>query len=162
MDPKAKINILVEELEEETLVYDLDRHRAHCLNTTAVFLLRAADGKRSVAELARLTTEEVNAPVSEDVVFLGLERLGKANLMEWDGPTGTPEGMTRRQAVRRLATVGILLPSVMTLVSPLPAQGATSIAINDCSAATVGRCCTNGKFCALSKQGNYTCGGARC
>ena len=162
MDPKAKNNVLVEELPDETLVYDLDRHRAHCLNPTAAFLLGAADGTRDIPELARLSGEEFDAPASEEVVRLGLERLQRARLLEWDEPGVVPEGVTRRQALRKLATLGIAIPAVMTVVSPLAAQGGSTIAIGDCALATFGRCCTNNKLCIQTKRGDYKCADPGC
>jgi len=45
--------LVVQELSEEVLVYDLDRHRAHCLNRTAALIWRHCDGSTSVAEMAR-------------------------------------------------------------------------------------------------------------
>jgi hypothetical protein len=161
MDPKAKTNVLIEELDDETLVYDLDRHRAHCLNPTAAFLLQAADGTRDEAELARMASEHFGHPATEEVVALGLERLRRAKLVEWDGTPGHPEGISRRKAIRRLATVGLTLPAIITIVSPLAAQAGTNIPLGACALGTVGRCCTNGKLCVL-KRGKYRCAGAGC
>ena len=162
MDPKAKTNILVEELAEETLVYDLDSHRAHSLNPTAAFLLHAADGSRSEKDLARRATEHFGEPASLEVVQLGLDRLRRAGLVEWDGSAPAQEGMTRRQAVRKVATVGILLPAVMTIVTPTPAQAATLIAPTQCTLANVGMCCTNGMTCVQVRGSFYQCRGPKC
>jgi hypothetical protein len=162
MDPKAKTNILVEELAEETLVYDLDSHRAHSLNPTAAFLLHTADGTRSEEELARRATAHFGEPASLEVARLGLDRLRGAGLMEWGGSDPAQEGMTRRQAVRKVATVGILLPAVMTIVTPTPAQAATAIPTNQCNLANVGRCCTNSKTCVQVRGSSYQCRGPKC
>ena len=162
MDPKAKTNILVEEMADETLVYDLDRHRAHTLNATAAFLLGAADGTRSEAELAELASEEFGSPATEEVVRLGLQRLERASLLEWGGNIEIPEGVTRRQAIRRLALVGILVPTVMTVITPLPGQAATNIPLTACSLANAGKCCTNNKLCIQTRRGDYKCQGPPC
>ena len=37
--------MLVREIGEETLVYDLARHEAHCLNAPAAFVYRQCDGR---------------------------------------------------------------------------------------------------------------------
>ena len=52
MKPLAKTNLLFEELADETLVYDVDRHRVHSLNPVAAFLLRNAEGTRTIRDLA--------------------------------------------------------------------------------------------------------------
>ena len=161
MNPKAKTNILMEEMTDETLVYDLDRHRAHCLNPTAAFLLREANGERDVEELTRMAEEAFGVPATEEAILLGLERLTKARLMEWDGPQAVPSGPTRRQAIRQIATLGLVLPAVMTIVTPLAAQG-TGITPQDCkTTADIGNCCINQKRCILWR-GKIRCKGDPC
>lgn len=163
MNPVAKKNILVEELPDETLVYDLDRHRAHCLNPTAAFLLTQADGERDLHELASLAEAEFGENTSEEVVHLGMERLQRARLVEWEG-AGTPEtGISRKDAIRRLALVGLVLPAVMTIVTPFPAQAATGITPGECrkSGGGTGQCCTNSKLCIVSGK-NGACAGGLC
>ncbi|MGW8267583.1 MAG: hypothetical protein ACWGSQ_14550 [Longimicrobiales bacterium] len=148
MNPKAKANILVEALPDETLVYDLDRHRAHCLNPTAALLLARADGERDLPALTRLLKEELGEPATEEIVRLGLERLRRARLLEWDGEGIGREGMSRRQAIRRLAGVGIALPSVLTVAA---AQGPPGTHLTPAACRkdpmALGRCCTNGRLC---------------
>ncbi len=70
MNPVAKKNILVEELPDETLVYDLDRHRAHCLNPTAAFLLAQANGERDLEDLSRMAEAEFRDNTTAEVVQL--------------------------------------------------------------------------------------------
>jgi hypothetical protein len=157
MKPKAITNILVEEMSDEVLVYDLDRHRAHCLNPTAAFLLQHADGTRDLGQLTSLAAEEFDTPASEEVIRVGLKRLERAKLVRWDAQPSVPEGMSRRKALRQLATLGLAIPAVMTIVSPLAAQGATTIPIKDCNLANVGRCCVNNKLCIQAKNGKFQC-----
>lgn len=160
MDPRPKANLVVEEVDDETLVYDLDQHRAHCLNPTAGFLFRSADGRRSVADLTSMVEREFGA-ASPEVVRLGLERLRKAGLLAWEAaPERDP--VSRRQMLQRVAVLGILLPTVMTLVSPFPAQAATYILNSACNLANVGKCCKKGKLCIKNKKKRYRCQGAPC
>lgn len=165
MNPKAKTNLLFEDYPDETLVYDLDRHRAHCLNPTAAFLLREADGTRDVAELTRMAEAAFEEDGGEDVIRLGLERLERARLVEWEGSSPAPSGPSRREAIRRLATVGLAIPAVMTVVSPLYAQG-TGITPQECKTLEdIGNCCVNQKRCIRVQQGKSVrirCLGARC
>ena len=167
MNPKAKEHIVRERLPEETLVYDLDRDRAHCLNPTAAFLLEQADGEKDVSALALATEREFGEVVSEEFVGLGLERLARAKLLEWENPDRPLTGMTRRAAIRRLAVAGLALPAVVTIVSPLPAQTATAIPPNVCNgggAENSGKCCTNGRLCILTNpaRNRYQCRGVPC
>ena len=42
--------LLVEELPDEVLVYDLDREKAHCLNRTAALIWNHCDGRTTVED----------------------------------------------------------------------------------------------------------------
>ena len=165
MNPEANTNILVEELADETLVYDLHSHRAHTLNPTAAYLFQLADGTRTERELAELASDHFGEVATVDVVRIGLERLKRAGLVKWDGRAPTAEGMTRRQALAKLATVGILIPAVMTIVSPTPAQAVSMIPGKSCNLANLGKCCTDKKgnqLCVQNKKGQFKCEGPLC
>ncbi len=54
--------LVVDDLPDEVLVYDLDRHQAHCLNRSAALVWRACDGHSDPAEIARRLTAELDAP----------------------------------------------------------------------------------------------------
>lgn len=45
-------NIIVQEIGDETLVYDVSSREAHCLNRTAAMVWRACDGTRTKRELS--------------------------------------------------------------------------------------------------------------
>ena len=58
--PRARQDeLVVEELPDETLVYDLKRHEAHCLNRTSALAWRRCDGRTTVAEVAVLLGEGI-------------------------------------------------------------------------------------------------------
>ena len=60
MLPKARQERLTTQvLPDETLVYDHERHKAHCLNVTAALVWRHCDGHTSLDELARRVAAEV-------------------------------------------------------------------------------------------------------
>src|SRR5947207_11051235 len=72
--------LIIEELEGETLVYDLDSHKAHSLNASAALVWRHCDGRTTVSDIARIMHNELKAPLSEDLVLLALDRLQTARL----------------------------------------------------------------------------------
>ena len=73
--------LVVEELQDETLVYDLKRHKARCLNRTAALVWQHCDGQTTVTELAALLEEQLATPTDETVVWMALDRLGRAHLL---------------------------------------------------------------------------------
>ena len=119
--------LVVQEMSDEVLMYDLKRHKAHCLNRTAAFVWNHCDGETTVDEIAKLMETEWRTPVSADAVWLALDKLSKADLLE-ERITLPAEkaGISRRSAVRRLGFGAMLaVPVVMSLVSPAAAQAAS-------------------------------------
>jgi hypothetical protein len=151
MNPRARTDdLVVQDLADETLVYDQARHRAHCLNRAAALVWRHCDGRHTVADLARVVARELGLPEDEDVVWLALDRLKRAHLLEGEvarpGETGR---LTRRDVLRRLGLAGglaLLLPAVTSILAPDVAQavsGTTQSACQNNPAANAGRCCVN-------------------
>ena len=131
--------LIVEELTEETLVYDLDAHKAHSLNPSAALVWRHCDGRTSVRDMARIMHDELKAPVSEDLVMLALDRLQTAKLLSDSVPA--EDGISRRAVMKKLALVGglsVLLPAIHSIVAPTPAMAQT--------------CFPNGSFCTSGAQ----------
>src|SRR5437763_9240292 len=100
--PRAREEgLLVQELPDETLVYDLNRHRAHSLNRTATLIWRHCDGRTTAAEMAALLQRELNLPADEEVVWMALRRLGRAHLLqERITPPADALRYSRRELVR--------------------------------------------------------------
>jgi len=121
-------DLVVQELPDEVMVYDLKRHKAHCLNKTAALVWHHCDGETTVTEMASLLASEVGSPIDEEVVWYALDKLGKAELLEAKPDLPIKGGMSRRRMMRRLG-VGAMaaLPVVMSLVSPVAAQSVTVV-----------------------------------
>src|SRR5215213_1795427 len=115
VEPHARREGLVShDTSDELLVYDLKRHKAHCLNSSAALVWKHCDGQTTVKEMAQRIGKETGAPVDEEVVWLAVERLGKAHLLQerMVRPNG-PTGMSRREAIRKLGLAAALsLPVV--------------------------------------------------
>lgn len=125
--------LILRELPDELLVYDLDRHRATCLNRTASVVFRLCDGTRSVPEIARAAEPELGVPADEALVRLAIDRLRRAYLLE--PSSARPDPLTRREWVRRVGRLGLaagLVPVVTSIVAPTAAQAATAIDPMDC------------------------------
>ena len=139
--------LVIKELGDETLVYDLERHRAHCLNRAAALVFRGSDGRTSVRVLARRLRRELDAPADEAWVLLAIRRLRRARLLEEvAGPQELRVRVSRRELLRRVGlTAGALLPLVTTLVAPTAAQTFTCVVGNaGCSGQPFATCCNCG------------------
>ena len=158
MLPRAReAGLVVQDLQDETLVYDLDRYRAYCLNPPAALVWRHCDGRTSVAEMAKLLEKEVGMPPDNEIVWLALERLGRAHLLR--EPLTASVGSarcSRREVMRKIALLGgisLILPAVGSIVAPTPASAAT------CVTSCAGK--PNGVLCTPC-DGSKCCSGGLC
>lgn len=128
MPPHArKEGLLVQELEDELLVYDLERSVGHCLNPVTALVWQHADGKTGVPEMAALLRDELGMEPDERLVWVALDCLGEAHLLR-DEVVVPPEaeGVSRRDLLRRVAVSGGVAAAasfaLMSVVAPKPAQ----------------------------------------
>ncbi|MCP9496528.1 MAG: PqqD family protein [Pyrinomonadaceae bacterium MAG19_C2-C3] len=120
--------LVVQNLHGETLVYDEQTHKALCLNETASLIWAACDGRTDVAGLKRKLERLNDAPIADEVVWLGLDQLTKQGLLKEIvvRPAGMPSGVSRRAALRTLGiTAAIAIPTVTAIIAPTAAQAAT-------------------------------------
>jgi hypothetical protein len=138
--------LVVEELPDEVLVYDLRRYRAYCLNRTTALVWRHCDGRTTVSEAAARLAEELTLPVDEGIVWMALDRLARARLLrEPPAPVDHHGRYSRRDIARRLALAGgasILLPVVSSILVPTAVEAAfTSCTRTQCRSGTVLNSC---------------------
>ncbi len=134
--------LLVTEVMGEVLVYDLDRHRAHCLNPPAAVVFKHCDGTRSVADLARVLRRELGAPADPECVWLALDRLAEAELLQVRVSRPARAGRLSRRALIRRIGVAVLLPAVTSVVAPTPAEAAATC-VSDCTGQAFGTPCSS-------------------
>jgi hypothetical protein len=135
--PKAKTErLIVREIDDETLVYDVGRHSATCLNEFAAKVWRQCDGETSVAGIAAALGED------ERAVWLALHRLNKSQLLveEIALPPDMSTGKTRRQIAGQLG-LGAAVAAVASIVVPAAAQTASCLGF-DAPCSSNGQCCS--------------------
>jgi hypothetical protein len=162
--PRAREErLIVRELPDELLVYDLERHRASCLNRMAMLTWRRCDGRATVREIAEALEGELAVPVDERAVWLALDRLSRANLLE--APVVLPswaEGYSRREWVAAVGKASsVLVPAVVSILSPI-AAAAQSNAISPAACVSLGTACastpcTTGLLCRNGGKGMKSC-----
>ena len=166
--PKARTDgVLVEELDGETLVYDLETHGAHCLNPAAALVWKKSDGRTPVRDMVPLLSE-VGLPAEESVVWMALSRLDDAGLVESVSLPGKRALFSRKEVLRVLgatAAMTLLLPAVESVVAPLAAQTASCITLTACKALPSKNCgglpiCTNRTLCC--KRSGKSCTAVTC
>lgn len=155
--PKPRTEgLIVEELDGETLVYDTDRDRAHCLNSTAARVWKLCNGRRTPGDIARQLHKEIRKhnPVSqpqpdtatidstEDLVWLALDQLNRDHLLIEGFATPRVPPISRRQALRRVGIgAAIAIPIVASITAPTAVQAGTCGHTNS-NCTTGAECCS--------------------
>ena len=151
-------NLIVKELPDETLIYDLDSDEAHCLNQTAALVWKNCDGTRSARDLASLLSVQLGTRLSEEVVWVALDQLQQFQLLSQ--PVSRPThlaGISRRQLIRTLGiAAAVSSPAITTIIVPTPAQAASCGTPDNRDA---GCPCSSSSQCASGccHQTHFTC-----
>ena len=148
--PSARTEgLVVEEIGDELLVYDLNTDEAHSLDPAAAAIWRACDGTATVAGIAtRLNLDDA-------AVQATLKHLGELNLLAGEVPAVTVTH-SRRAVLRRGLVAGaagaVAVPVIHSIVAPAPAHAQSSSLCSFSSECTSGCCCMVGTgstgFCA--------------
>jgi hypothetical protein len=116
--------LVVQHLGDEVLVYDLERHRAHCLDRAAAAIWALCDGQTSVTGMVARLRASVHSTVDEAFVWHGLSQLSKRQLLQQC--IAREVGLSRREALRRFGTAAAIgLPVVASILAPTAAEAAT-------------------------------------
>ena len=154
--PKARSSgLVVEEVVDEVLVYQLETHLARLLSPQTAKIWRLCDGQQRIEDIA----EELEVPQSavEDTI----QELFVADLLDASPEKSVPDGerfdLSRRSVMRQAAAATLLVaPAIVTLsiptavaaLSALPGQG------NECrNEAQCGTPVGRNGLCCFGKQG---------
>jgi hypothetical protein len=138
--------LLVEELPDETVIYDTTRHEVHCLNRIATFIWNHCDGRTSEAEMARLLRKDLDVAADRATVGLIVEQLEALHLLA--KRSAQPAGVVRRSrraAAKQLAALG-LAGLVMTIPVPTAMAAGSGMIGSPCATGAqcvTGCCCQN-------------------
>lgn len=147
--------LVVQEVMDETLIYDLQTHRAHCLNETAAVVWRSCDGQTSLESIAETLRKRhtgfaaAEAGAAAEVVALAVQQLDAIGLLH---PVAAPTAarISRREVARRLGLVGslaVLVPAITSIAAPTAAMAASPTCIQTGRACTFFDACCNGRLC---------------
>lgn len=132
MTPSArKDDLIIQEVDGETLVYDLKTNKIVSLNKTSSLVWKNCDGKKTAAEIAKEIQHNIGTKINEDFVYFAVNQLNKENLLK--PPFDYSDkfaGMSRREVIRKVG-VGAMasLPVVAALVAPSAIQAQTCTGI---------------------------------
>ncbi|MGI8545320.1 MAG: PqqD family protein [Aridibacter sp.] len=120
--------LVIQELKDEVLIYDLKEHKAFCLNETSALVWQACDGKKSVTEISQSIGGKLNKPVTEDLVYLALDQLKNDNLLA-NPKEIIPNfnGLSRREVIKKVGLASMIaLPVISSLITPTAAMAGSA------------------------------------
>lgn len=126
--------LVMQEVPDELLVYDLRTDKAHCLNRSAAMVWKLCDGTNSVDDIVRQFKAGGGGTITQDFVWLALSQLDEKRLLD---TTVAPrfKGESRRQLIRKIGYVSAALPLIASLVAPARLQS-----LSDCVCASPAQC----------------------
>jgi len=103
--PRARgENIVSRRVQDELIIYDKARDVATCLNSFAADVWARCDGQSSPVAIAQALSQSRPEPVDERAVWLAVNRLSRAKLLEEPIkiPPAVPGRANRRELLRQL------------------------------------------------------------
>ncbi len=142
--PKARENdLVVQNMIDEVLVYDLITNEAHCLNKTAAFVWSCCSGDASVIDIARSAEVRFGSPVDADLVILAVTQLKDRRLLS-EGSMSDAEFPSRRAMIKKVGLASaIAVPVIASIVAPqnvLAGVSCTCISPNQCNSQAGNSC----------------------
>jgi hypothetical protein len=137
-------DLIVEELGDELLVYDRRTDVAHSLNAVATAVWRGCDGATDLDALAAAIAPRAGEEDAEALVLRALDELREKGLLE--AQRAAAPGLSRRQALGRIAGVGmaaVAAPLIVSAAAPTPAD-----AVTPACTAQYGTCTTTAQCCS--------------
>jgi len=108
--------LLVEQVDAETVVYDLGSKDVHCLTPLAAAAFEYCDGHTAVSRVAGLAQERLGEPVTEDEISAAVSQLDERSLLETP-PLILQEGISRRDLAKKSAKYSAAVASVPLIAS---------------------------------------------
>jgi hypothetical protein len=155
MPPKARADgLLVEHVGDEIVVYDLESKQAHCLAPLAAMVFSLSDGEATFTDIAAKAEQDLGQPVTERDVSAAVSQLEECALLDApvvDAPLLVRDGLSRRQAISKVAFAGAAAAFGGSLITSIAAPSALAAAG---SGKPEGCACSKNKDCAS----NHCCG----
>lgn len=156
--PVARKNdIVIQELENDVLIYDLNNHKAFCLNQTSAMIWRLCDGNRNILQISDEMSKKFQTLVDEQLVFLALDELSRNNLLiSTVKPKTFFPKQNRREIIKKIGFTSLIaLPLISTLIAPTAAAAQSGGGIGQvCSLSNPSTCSTGN---CLNSGGSGLC-----
>ncbi|MFV0389979.1 MAG: PqqD family peptide modification chaperone [Pyrinomonadaceae bacterium] len=153
-------SIIVQEQNDECLLFDLVTNKAYCLNPTATYVWSLCNGKNSISDIRILVEKKFKANVTNEYIDLSIDLLSEQQLLENANEIRKDVATVNRRELLRKVGFGaaIALPLVTSIFAPTAASaqsGGSGICdLNGAPCSPVGSPCYIPDTCDL---GSGTC-----
>ena len=155
VNPKSRRDeMVVQQIDEELLIYDLKANRAFCLNETLAQIWQRCDGTKTVADLVKIIRDKSGNQITTELIWLAIDQLKRENLLS-NGEDIRPDfqGLSRRQMIRKVGLNSMVaLPVIASLVAP----NVTDAQSMNCSAMPLAPNCVSGS-CRANAPAEANC-----
>ena len=157
-----KNDIVIQELDDELLIYDLKTNKALSLNETAALVWQLSTGDKTISDIAKIATQKLNIAFSEELVWLALGQLKKENLLE-NGLDITISygGKTRREVIKQVGLASLVaLPIISSIIAPTAVLAQSTCggsATSGCACIPLGCSCVVGGLANSSNCASQCC-----
>ena len=138
-----KDELVIQELAEEVLVYDLRVNKALCLNQTSALIWQNCDGEKNISEIVGDVEKQLGYVLGEEVVWFALSQLEKENLLANDERLPDRfDGLSRRDVIKKIGlTSMVALPVISSMIAPMAVHAQSCVGTDSpCTASA--QCCS--------------------
>lgn len=152
-----KNDLVIQELDNEILIYDLKTNKVFGLNETSALVWQLSTGDKNILEIAQIISQKLKIPLTEEFVWLALEQMKKQNLLENESAIESHyQGASRREVIRRVGLASMVaLPMISSLIAPSAVQAQSSSSCGTAPNIALGCSCVVG---GLANSGNCASG----
>jgi len=124
-NPRKRTTVATTASSDRLDLFDHQQQQAYALNSTSALIWQHCDGQTTPEQLTELLRQNLNVSCAEadQLTWLALDELGKANLLEAEvtRPYPLSSQLTRRQMLTTVATAGVAL-AVVPMVALVTTQ----------------------------------------
>jgi hypothetical protein len=130
---KLRKDLSIQQVGEETLIYNERIHQAFCLNQISSAVWAHCDGTQSVEQIAAALCSELAQPVTEETVLLALAQMEENGLLESATESHSEVShaayspiFSRRSLMATLGAGAVMMlpaPAIATVMAPKPFAG---------------------------------------
>ena len=115
-----KGELVIQESNDELLVYDLKIDKMYCLKETSASVWQLCNGENSITNISKQISCQYKQPVNEEFVWLALTALEKDDLLIRDQTLArSVEKINRREIIKKVGFASLVtLPVITSVVTP--------------------------------------------